>query len=477
MTLRANSGRLPLGRAVRAGVCAVVTLSWMTGWAAPAFAQDDSGLTVLRDTEIEETLHADADPVLIAAGVDPKSIQVVLIGSKELNAFAAPKIMAVFTGLIVEADTPNELIGVMAHETGHLAGGHAARSDEMMHAGMKPMILTLGLGLLAMLAGAPDAGAALMANSGYFGTLGLLGYSREQEARADQAAIGFLEKTHQSSKGLVDFFDKFRYQEVFEQAKRFPFFQSHPLSSERIELLRARAEAQPSYNVVDSPDAIARHKIMQAKILGFVSPQAALMKYKENDTGFAARYARSIAYFQMKDPDRALKLIDGLLAENPDNPYLWELKGQVLFDYGRIPEAEAPQRKSVDLKPEAPLLHINLGMTLIALDDPKKLDEGIQQLKLALTREDDNSVAWRFLAQAYDAKGNDGMARLAQAEAYFADGDKAQSREFAMRARERLPQNTPEWRRATDIVLVSDPSKEDRRAAQSPLTFSVGQHP
>ncbi|MDB5429193.1 MAG: hypothetical protein JWP35_309 [Caulobacter sp.] len=460
--------RLSIGRSMRAALCAALTLSWMLGQAAPAYAQSGGGITVLRDTEIEETLHADADPILEAAGVDPKGVQVLLIGSKELNAFAAPKVMAVFTGLIVEADTPNELIGVMAHETGHLAGGHAARSDDMMRAGMRPMILTMGLGILAMLLGAPDAGAMLMMNSQYFGQLGLLGYSREQEARADQAALGFLEKTHQSAKGLVDFFDKFRYQEVFAQAKRFPFFQSHPLSSERIELLRARAESLPSYNVVDTPEAIARHQVMQAKIQGFVNPQGALVKYKEGDASYPARYARAIAYYQLKDPERALKLLEGLLAENPNNPYLWELKGQILFDYGRIPEAEAPQRKSVELKPNAPLLHVNLALTLVSLNDPKKLDEGIHELKMALSREDDNSVAWRILAQAYNTKGEDGMARLAQAEAFFADGDKQQARVFAMRARDMLSHNTPEWRRATDIVLTSDPSKDDLKAVGGP---------
>ncbi len=468
MTLRRS-----VGRSFRAALCVAVTLSWTMAPVAPAYAQDNGGITVLRDTEIEEDLHIDADPLLEAAGVDPKGVQVILVGSKELNAFAAPKVMAVFTGLIVETENPNQLIGVMAHETGHLAGGHAARSDEMMQAGLRPMILTMGLGILAILAGAPDAGAALMANSSYFGQLGLLGYSREQEARADQAGLTFLEKTHQSAKGLVDFFDKFRYQEVFEQAKRFPFFQSHPLSSERIELLRARAEALPSYNNVDTQEAIDRHKVMQAKIQGFVNPQGALIKYKESDTSFPARYARAIAYYQMKDPERSLKLIEALLSDNPTNPYLWELKGQVLFDYGRPVEAEAPQRKSVELKPEAPLLRINLGLTLISLNDPKKLDEGIKQLKLALSREDDNSVAWKILAQAYSTRGDEGMARLSQAEAYFADGDKADARSFAMRAREMLPHNTPDWRRATDIVLVSNPSREDLKAVGVPDSLAV----
>jgi len=156
-----------------------------------------------------------------------------------------------------------------------------------------------------------------------------------------------------------------------------------------------------------------------------------------------------------------LKLIDALLVDQPQNPYLWELKGQVLFEFGRAAEAEAPQRKSVALKPDAPLLHINLGQTLIALDDKTKIAEGVSELRKALTQEDDNALAWRMLADAYDKQGQDGLARLATAEYNFAVGDQRQALVFAMRAREKLEKNTPEWRRATDIVLVSKPSKDD----------------
>jgi predicted Zn-dependent protease len=163
----------------------------------------------------------------------------------------------------------------------------------------------------------------------------------------------------------------------------------------------------------------------------------------------------------MKEPDKAIRLIDGLLTEQPENPYLWELKGQVLFEFGRAVEAEAPQRRSVALKPAAPLLHINLGQTLIALDDKTKVEEGVGELKKALAAEGDNAEAWRLLAQGYDKRGQEGLARLATAEYDFNIGDMTQARIFAMRAREKLPRNTPEWRRATDIVLVSKPSKDD----------------
>jgi len=428
--------------------------------AMPARAQDQ-GLSLIRDTEIEEILHRDADPILAAAGVDPKTVQILLIGSKDLNAFAAPRTMGIYTGLILESENPNQLQGVIAHEVGHLSAGHSFRSGEMSQAGLKPFLLTMGLGVLAALAGNGEAAAVLAGNASYFGTLGAMGYSREQESRADQAGASLLEKAGLSGKGLADFFDNFRYQEVFQEARRYPYFRSHPLSSDRIEALKHRVDGLPHYNEVDSPRQLAEHAIMKAKLEGFINPQKAIVEYGEKDTSYPARYARAIAYYQMKDSDRALKLIDALLAEQPDNPYLWELKGQILFEFARTQEAEAPQRKSVALKPEAPLLRVNLGQTLIALDDPAKVDEGILELRKALTQEEDNAVAWRLLAEAYDKRGKDGLARLATAEYNFNVGDPVQARVFAMRAREKLARDTPEWRRATDIVLTSKPSKDD----------------
>ena len=449
----------PVKSASRLALIAALAAGLVTTPAAPAFAQD--GISLIRDTEIEAILRKDSEPIFEAAGVESDNIDILLIGSKDLQAFAGPGTMGIYTGLIMESENPNQLQGVIAHEVGHLAGGHSARSGEMSRAGMTPFLLTMGLGVLAALAGSGEAAAGLMGSANYFGTIGALGYSREQESRADQAGASNLERAGLSGRGLVEFFDNFRYQEVFQEARRFSYFRSHPLSSTRIDALRARVEKLPHYDQVDSPEAMAEHNIMKAKLEGFMNPQKAMVDYPDTDTSYPARYARSIAYYQLKEPDKALKLIDAMLAEQPENPFLWELKGQILFEYGRAPEAEAPQRRSVELMPEAPLLRINLGQTLIALDDKAKTEEGVAELRKALTQEDDNAVAWRLLASAYDKLGQDGRARLATAEYNFAVGDARQARVFAMRARELLERDTPEWRRATDIVLTSEPSKDD----------------
>ena len=266
-----------------------------------------------------------------------------------------------------------------------------------------------------------------------------------------------------SGRGLVEFFDNFRYQEVFQEARRYAYFRSHPLSSDRIDTLRRKAETLPDWDKVDSEEAMERHRIMQAKLQGFLNPQRAIVDYSETDKSYPARYARAIAYYQMKEPDQALRLIEALLTEQPENAYLWELKGQILFEFGRTAEAEATQRRSVELMPEAPLLRVNLGQTLIAMNDDAKLDEGINELRKALTQENDNAVAWRLLAEGHDRRGEDGAARLATAEYNFHVGDRQQARVFAMRARDLLTRDTPEWRRATDIVLTSNPSRDDLR--------------
>ena len=437
-----------------------VSLVLQPGRAAAQFAPGDY---LVRDTEIEEILRREVTPLFQAAGIDSKSIQIVLVASKDPNASAGPGVMMVTTSLILQADNPNQLQGVMAHEVGHLAGGHSFRSGEEMRAGLVPMILTMGLGVLAAIAGAGDAAAGLISSAPMFGALGTFGYGREQESRADQAGATLMEKAGLSGRGLAEFMDKYRYQEVFSQMRRYRYFIDHPIFSDRIEALENRVKSLPHYYVKDTPEAVSELEITKAKLDGFINPAVSMSKYDEKDMSYPARYARAIAYYQMKEPEKALKRVDALLAEQPNNPYLWELKGQIMFEFGQVEAAEVPQRRSVELKPDAPLLRINLGQTLIAIGTRPKTEEGIAELKKALTQEEDNASAWRILAEGYDKHGDEGLARLATAEYDYNIGNMKLAREFAIRARERLSKDSPEWRRATDIVLVSKPTPDEER--------------
>jgi len=418
--------------------------------------------SLIRDTEIEGIIHNWSEPVLDAMGLDPNEVEILLVNDNDLNAFATRgRIMGLNTGLILWTKSPNQLLGVIAHEAGHIKNRHTLR-DGAQNAGMQPMIMTMALGALAAIAGAPDAGAALLASSQYFGTLGALRYMQSQEGEADITGARALERAGESGRGMVEFFENFRAQEIFSDQRRYPYFRSHPLSSQRIEALRRPVEAASNYEKRDSPQRMAEHALVVAKIRAFMdAPNATLRDYPSSDASLPARYARAIAWYRDGQTQKALDAVDVLLTEQPENPYFWELKGQILFEEGRPAEAIGAHERSVQLKPDAPLLRINLAHALIETNDTTRLTEAEDQLKRALALEGDNNLAWRLLSQAYSSQGKEGEARLASAEYWFALRRSEQAAQFAMRARDMLDRNSIEWRRATDIVLASGATEKD----------------
>lgn len=440
-------------RALGAAAAVAMTLAA----ASPVAAQ-----SAIRDTEIETIIHEWSDPVFTAMGLEPSEIEILLINENDLNAFATRgRIMGLNTGLILRTRNPGELLGVIAHEAGHIKNRHTLR-DGAQNAGMQPMLMTMALGALAIAAGAPDAGAVLLGNSQYFGTLSALRYMTHQEGEADNTGARALQAAGESGRGLVTFFENFRSQEVFSDARRYPYFRSHPLSSQRIENLRRYVTEQSNYSKTDSPERMAQHALVLAKIHAFMDqPAQALRDYPETDTSLPGRYAHAIALYRDGQTDKALAAVDVLLGEQPENPYFWELKGQILFEEGRPAEAIGAHQRSVEIKPDAPLLRINLAHAMIETGDPDKLDSAIDQLKRATAMEHDNSMGWRLLSQAYASQGKEGEARLASAEMYFAAGAKEQATQFALRARERLQPGTAEWTRAMDIVFASGATQDD----------------
>jgi len=421
--------------------------------------------SLIRDTEIEHVLREYTDPILVAAGLQPADVDLFLVADPSLNAFVTGgQNIFLHTGIIVEAGTPNQLKGVIAHETGHIAGAHLARSGDAMQAAAVPMYVSMGLGLLAALAGEGGAGATLMASSQQFGALSFLTYSRGQEAAADQAALGYLETTEQSGQGLVEFFDRFRYQEVMSNARRFPYFRSHPLSSHRIDALRENVEQSEFSTLEDSAEDIAYLRRIQAKIYGFlVEPEFVFYRYPETDQSLPARYARAVAYYHDAQLDEAREEIESLIAEEPENPYFQELYGQMLFESGRAEESIQYHTRSVELEPTAPLLRVNLAISQIATEDDQLLEDARRNLRIALDIEPDNAFAWYQLSIVHERSGETALAQLAVAEQAFAVGNKGRARQFAMRARANLEQGTPAWFRATEIEAVSIPSREELR--------------
>jgi len=425
----------------------------LVGMALPASAQ-----SLLRDTEIEETLRAYTDPILRAAALDPNSVDLYLVNDKSLNAFVTRgQNIFLHTGLILEARTPNQLKGVIAHETGHIAAGHIVRRDYGNRSAYGAMLIAAGVGIAAILAGEGEAGASILLGSQQFGAIDAAAYSRVNEASADQAAAKYMKFSGQSSRGLVQFFEKFRYQEVLSNGRRFPYFRSHPLSNERIDKLREITEESEFANVTDTEEELRSFEMMQAKLIGFLNaPQTVFSKYPETDQSKPARYARAVAHYQAADLKSALKSIDSLIAEEPKNPYFHELKGQMLYESGKGADAIAPFRMSVSLKPEAPLLKVALGQALIEQDTPESIQEAIVLLKSALQREPSNGTAWYNLSQAYDRIDEPALARYATAEQAFAIGDYNRALSFARRAQDGLQVHRAQWRRASDIIAISN---------------------
>jgi predicted Zn-dependent protease len=419
----------------------------------------------IRDAEIEQTLRDFSTPIWKAANLEPSAVSIYIINDPVLNAFVTEgQNVFLHTGLILASDSPNQLKGVIAHETGHISGGHLSRSDAAMARAMRPAIISIGLGILALAAGAPDAGAALISGSQQFAMASYVRHSQVQEASADQAGMSFMDGSGQSGEGLLEFFEKFRYQEVMSDARRQAYFRTHPLSADRIQALRARVEKAENAHVKDTEADIMRFKMMQAKLYGFLeTPARTLIKYPEKDTSQPARYARAVAAYRVPDMGKALKEIEALVQADPNNPYFQELWGQILFEGGKARQAIPHDRLALQLRPDSALLQINLARSLNGVGDEASAKEAIALLQKAVAIEPDNAFAWREMAIAYDRSENEGMARLASAEQSFSLGDYAQALNFASRAKKTLPEGTASWRRASDIVLVSENQARQKR--------------
>lgn len=416
--------------------------------------------SLLRDAEIEQWIDDYAQPLFKAANLPASEINIFIIGDPTPNAFAGGLNMGIHTGLITTADTPNQIEGVIAHETGHIAGGHSARQDEMMSSAMTPMILSLVLAAGAIAAGAPEAGLGIFGLGQNVGMANALIYSRGQEAAADQAAVGFLDATGNSSAGLIEFFGKLRNREIITYRKINPYQQSHPLSNQRITALTERATASPNYGNKDTPEEIERLKLIQAKINGFLQDtNRTLRQYPLTDQSDPAHYARAVAYYRGSQLEKAEKEVDTLIGKFPNNPYYQELKGQMLFEFGHAAESIAPHQKSVDLLPNNALLRINLGRALVGTEDVAMYPQAIKELKAAVLLEPDNAFGWFELARAYGGMGNEGMANLATAESRYHSGKKGEAAVFARRAQEYLKPGTPEYRQTSDIIAAAQPRK------------------
>jgi predicted Zn-dependent protease len=447
----------PLSRFTRLFMLALMLA--MTAW-QPAAAQDEDGgggPSVLRDSETELLFKDVSRPLIKAAGLDPNSVNVVLLNDPEINAFVATgQTVYIQSGLIMAADNVNQLQGVIAHELGHVAGGHSIRLQQGAKEATGLTLATMVLGALAVAAGAGEAGMGIMM-AGQQAVMGkFLAFTRTQEATADQAGAKYLSAAGISGKGMLDFFNKLQNQEYrLAVYAKDSYARTHPLSSERIQALDQVFRKDPAWNKPIDPDLEARFERVKAKLAGFVDPRQAVIKYPESDQSVPAHYARAYAYHLGGYPDKALSEADALLAGNPDDPFFLELKGQILLEGGKPKEAIAPLREATQRSGDMPLIAAMLGHALVATDDPKNFVEAKQVLKAAVSRDNENPFAWYQLGIIYDREGDQPRAALATAERSNLENQPKMALASAEMAMKGIPQGTPDYLRAQDIAMVS----------------------
>lgn len=429
----------------------------------PAAAQ-----SILRDAETEALLRDMSAPLIEAAGLDPKNVDVVLIGDSSINAFVAGG-QAVYlnTGLIGEASSANEVQGVIAHELGHITGGHVIGTGGQK-AATGITLVSLLLGVAAAVAGAGEAAMGIV-GAGQNAALGsYLAFSRTQESTADAAGAAYLSKAGITGKGSVEFFKKLQKLEYrYGYDSRSPdaqFYSSHPSSSDRITTLTDTYEQDPAWNRPPDPEIERRFQLIKAKLYGYIAePKLVLQAYPEYLTTQPARYARAYAFHKDAQIDKALAEADALLREEPDNPYFLELKGQVLLESGKAREALVPLRRATQLTNNQPLIAGTFGHALIATEDKANFAEAEKVLRAAVARDRENPFAWYQLGVVYEARGDTPRARLASAEQQVMKRQMQLAYASASAAEAALPKGSPDWLRAQDIAFQARAAIEDER--------------
>jgi predicted Zn-dependent protease len=431
--------------------------------AQPAAAQG-----ILRDAETEALLAEMSKPLIVAAGLSPANVKVVLIQDNSINAFVAGgQIVYVNSGLIDAADNANEVQGVIAHELGHVVGGHAVFNNDGGYGGIS--ILSLLLGAAAMAAGSPDAGMAVLM-AGQRAAIGkYLAFSRTQESSADAAGAKFINAAGISGKGMLEFFKKLdnlqhRYGYYSSDPEVDPFAQTHPMSADRIANLQQDLDTQPGWNKPSDPGMEMRFKRVQAKLRGYVNePKDTLRVYPLKDQSEPAHYARAYAYHKSGYPDQAAAETLALVVAEPNDPYYLELRGQIMLESGDPKGSLVPLRKATELSQYQPLIATTFGGALVATDDPANLVEAEKVLRQAVARDLENPLAWYQLGMVYERKGDEPRTALATAERANLIDDPGAAMMSARHAMQGLPEGSPDWIRAQDIMMVSQTAWEERK--------------
>ena len=413
---------------------------------------------IIRDAEIENFLEEISHPIFSEANLNLNSVDIYIFNDKSINAFVAccQKIF-VNTGLIQSFETPSMLRGVMAHETGHIAGGHLARSDEALERAQTPMIVGLLLGIGAAIAGDGDAAQALLLGSQQIAQGMVAKYSRSQESAADQAAIKYLEGIKKSSNGMLEVLYKFANQEALSSNRQSVRVRSHPISRDRIRSLEQKVNKSQFINERDNEKILFQYKMIQAKLDGFLNnPNDVIRKAKKDSSLIFNKYSLAVAYYRKALLKESLSALNEMINQYPNNPWFYELKGQVLYESGKIRESIIPYRKSLSISPNEPLLMVALATALNALENKSNAIEAISLLKKSLMHDQKNTQTWFQLAISYSRINDIGNAELASAERHFLTGNVKMASFHAKKSLKYNKNSSISKLRAQDIVLDSE---------------------
>ena len=419
-------------------------------------------ISLIRDAEIESTIREFSTPVFLAAKLDPSIVKIHLVRDNSLNAFVAGgQRLFINTGLLTQAKSTEQIIGVIAHETGHISGGHLARFNDALEGSTAATILSIILGGAAIGAGRGDIGGIIIAGGQGLVMSNFLRYTRAQESAADQAALKFLDKTETSAKGFLTFMELLGSQELLSPERQDPYVRTHPLTSNRIEIIAHHVANSPYSGNTVSSDIDIKFRRARAKLYGFINPIGHTLRvYKESDKSLESRYARAIGYYRQPNLKKAVPLIDGLIAEHPKDPYFRELKGQMLFENGKPKAALVSYQNAVSLLPDSPLIRRDLARVQLALNDPALLDQAIYNLRIAIADDSESPFTWRQLAIAYGRQGDKGRSSLALAEEALLTGKKSVALYHAGLAERLFPHGSREWLQSQDILLAARQRKK-----------------
>jgi predicted Zn-dependent protease len=422
------------------------------------------GPSLIRDTEIENTIRVYIAPLLQAAGLDAGSVRIHLVNDRRLNAFVAGGMQIfIHTGLLTSADSPDQVIGVLAHEIGHIEGGHLSRlKDGLRSATAQAILVSILGGAAAVAAGRPDGIGAALSGGAHVAQRSLLSYSRGMEQSADQAALRYLDSTGQSARGLLSFMELLRGQESALGGEDNPYTRSHPLTKDRVAFVRNHVAKSPLAKTPLDPSLVTAHRRMRAKINGYLNPAETLRHTDPNRRDLEALYSRSIAYMRQSEAEKSLAIADALIRQSPKDPFFLELRGDILRNAGRTKEAKEAYEETLKILPWAALIRLSLAQTQLELNDGPDQAEVVANLKQALRYEPRIPRAWRQLATAYGRMNEHGLASHALAEEAILRGDGGGAARLAKRAMRTLPKGSSEWLRSQDIELQIKRRKEER---------------